>query len=156
MIAPVSVSVDVPFARERVYDFLDVLSNHEPFTNHVLTEWRCSGPERGVGAKARVKVRSGPMTDDVEFEVVDAERPRMIRERNVGARGRRTAYGTYELDELPDGGTHVRFTYTWERAPLSERLLAPLVRSTLRRANERAMQRLAEQLPAALATPAAP
>jgi carbon monoxide dehydrogenase subunit G len=146
MPAPVTVSVDVPLPREQVYDFLDVLPNHEGFTDHVLTDWQCSGPDRGVGAKARVTVKSGPMTDDVEFEVIEAEPPRMIRERNVGAKGKRIAYGTYELSDLPDGGTHVQFTYSWETLPLSERLLAPLVRSTLRKANARAMARLAETL----------
>ena len=154
MIRPVSVSVEVPFARERVYDFLDVLTNHEPFTNHALTNWRTSGPERGVGAKATVTVKSGPFSDEVDIEVVEADRPRMSRERNVGARGRRVGYGVYELDELPDGGTRVRFTYSWEQVPLSERLLAPLLRAQLRKVNQRAMERLAEQLPAALATPA--
>jgi carbon monoxide dehydrogenase subunit G len=146
MPSPVTVSVDLPRSREEVYDFLDVLPNHEGFTDHVLTDWQCSGPARGIGAKARVKVKSGPMTDDVEFEVIEAQAPRMIRERNVGAKGKRVAYGTYELADLPDGGTHVEFTYAWETLPLSERLLAPLVRAALRKANERAMQRLAEQL----------
>jgi hypothetical protein len=140
---PVTVSIDVPRARREVYDFLDVLPNHEGFTDHVLTDWRCSGLQRGVGAKAHVKVKSGPMTDDVEFEVTEAQAPRMIRERNVGAKGKRVAYGTYELSDLPDGGTHVQFTYSWETLPLSERLLA---RATLRKANERAMRRLAERL----------
>ena len=36
----------------------------------------------------------------------------------------------------------------WQQAPLSERLAAPLVRAVLRRGNERAMERLAEQLAA--------
>jgi carbon monoxide dehydrogenase subunit G len=143
---PVTVSVDVARPREEVYDFLDVLPNHEGFTDHVLTDWRCEGPQRGVGAKARVKVKSGPMTDDVEFEVIEAQASRMIRERNVGAKGRRVAYGTYELADLPDGGTRIEFTYAWETMPLSERILAPLVRATLRKANERAMARLAERL----------
>jgi len=148
---PVTVSVDVPFPREQVYDFLDVMANHEPFTDHVLKDWEYSGPDRGIGSKARVKVKSGPVTDTVEFEVVAAEAPRMIRERNVGAKGKRVAHGTYELEELPDGaGTHVQFTYTWETLPFAEKLMAPLTRTMLRRANERAMQRLSEQLPAAL------
>ena len=152
-IKPVTVSVDVPFPRSAVYDFLDVMANHEPFTNHVLTDWRLSGPARGVGAKARVKARSGPVVDDVEIEVVEADPPRISRERNVGAGGRRVAYGTYELDELPGGGTRVRFTYSWERIPLRERVLGPVLRSTVRRMNERAMQRLAEHLATALEAP---
>jgi hypothetical protein len=152
MLKPVSVAVDVPLPRERVYDFLDVMADHQAFTDHFLTDWRCSGPERGVGAKARVTVRSGRVTDDVEIEVVEARPPGLIRERNVSARGRRVAYGTYELDELdrldepPGGGTRVRFTYGWERAPAVERLLGPVVRATMRRLNQRALDRLAERL----------
>jgi hypothetical protein len=47
---PVTVSIEVPQAREDVYDFLDVLANHESFTDHMLRDWRCAGPARGVGA----------------------------------------------------------------------------------------------------------
>jgi hypothetical protein len=44
---PVRVSIDVPQAREDVYDFLDILANHELFTDHMLRDWRCEGPARG-------------------------------------------------------------------------------------------------------------
>ena len=50
------------------------------------------------------------------------------------------------LADLPDGGTRIAFEYAWQRAPFSERLAAPLIRTILRRGNERAMARLAEQL----------
>lgn len=154
MPAPVTVSVDVPFPREQVYDFLDVMANHEPFTNHALTDWRYDGPDRGIGSKAHVVVRAAGRAEPVSIEVVDAQAPERIVERNIGAKGRRTATGTYVLTALPDGGTHVEFTYDWQTAPLSERLAAPLVRAMLRKVNERAMARLAEQLPAALEAPA--
>jgi carbon monoxide dehydrogenase subunit G len=129
-----------------VFDFLDVMSNHEPFTNHILKDWKYSGPDRGVGSKATVSVQAAGRSESVDIEVIAAERPRTIVEQNVGANGRRVATGTYTLDELPDGGTRIAFEYAWQRAPLSERLTAPLVRAILRRANERAMTRLAEQL----------
>ena len=51
---PVRVSIDVPQAREAVYDFLDVLANHETFTDHMFRDWRRSGPASGVGASGRV------------------------------------------------------------------------------------------------------
>ena len=142
------MSVDVPQAREVVFAFLDVLANHETFTNHVLVEWQYAGPDRVVGAKARVKVKLGGRTEWVDFEVVAAEPPTSIMERNVGARGRRVATGTYRLSPAPTGGTHIEFEYAWQQTPLSERLAAPLVRSMLRRTNERSMQRLKEQLAA--------
>jgi carbon monoxide dehydrogenase subunit G len=157
MIKPVRVSADVPQSREAVYEFLDVMSNHESFTEHALKEWSCSGPERGVGSKAAVSVHAAGRRERIEIEVVSARAPREIVERNVGAGGRRVANGTYYLEERPGGGTHIVFEYAWQAAPLSERLAAPLVRATLRRVNERAMERLAEQLAAhATATPVAP
>ena len=157
MIKPVRVSVDVPEPREAVYDFLDVMANHESFTDHALREWTCSGPERGVGSQAAVSVHAAGRTERVEIEVVSARAPAEIVERNVGAGGRRVAHGTYYLEERPGGGTHIVFEYAWQTAPLSERLAAPLVRATLRRINERAMERLAEQLEAHVAaTPVAP
>ena len=72
----------------------------------------------------------------------------MIAEENVGANGHRHATGTYTLEELPGGGTRVVFEYAWHRVPLGERVAAPLVRAFVRRGNERAMRRLADQLAA--------
>ena len=146
---PVRVSTTLPYPREHVYEFLDVMANHEPFTNHMLKQWEYSGPDRGIGSKARVQVSAAGRTETVEIEVVSAQRPQQIVERNVGLGGRRIGNGTYTLEELPEGGTRINFEYSWQQAPLSERLAAPVVRGILRRGNERAMQRLAEQLPAA-------
>ena len=145
---PVRVSIDVPQPRADVYDFLDVMANHEPFTNHLLRDWQYSGPARGIGSKARVQTKVAGRRDVIEIEVVAAESPVKIVEQNVGAKGRRQANGTYTLEELPSGGTRIEFEYSWQQAPLSERLTAPLARGFLRRANEQAMRRLAEQLAA--------
>jgi len=144
---PVHVTIDVPNPRDEVYNFLDVMANHEPFTNHMMRDWEYSGPDRGIGSKARVKVSAGGRTDTIDIEVISAD-PATIVERNIGAGGRRIATGTYTLEDLPSGGTRIVFEYAWQQAPLSERLTSPLVRAYLRRANERAMQRLAEQLAA--------
>ena len=143
---PVHVSTDVPYPREEVYDFLDVMANHEPFTDHLMHDWEYSGPDRGVGSKARVKVTAGGRTDSIEIEVVSAQRPTKIVEQNTGAGGRRVANGTYTLEQLDSGGTRINFEYSWQQAPVSERLMSPVVRSILRRANEQAMDRLARQL----------
>jgi len=152
MIKPVRVSIDVPQSRENVYDFLDVMANHEPFTNHLMKDWKYSGPDRGVGSKARVHVKAAGRTDAIDIETVCAQRPETIIEENIGAHGRRRANGSYVLEELPSGGTRIVFEYRWHEAPLSERIAAPVVRSMLRRANHVAMQRLAEQLAASPVT----
>jgi polyketide cyclase/dehydrase/lipid transport protein len=150
---PVRVTTTVPYPAERVYDFLDVMANHEPFTNHMLKDWEYSGPERGIGAKARVTATLAGRSEPVEVEVIAAERPRTIIEQNVGAGGRRIATGTYILEPMASGETHITFEYAWKQAPLSERLAAPLVRAILSAANRRALTRLAEQLPQSLGQP---
>src|SRR5689334_1426173 len=150
---PVSVSIDVPQPREEVYDFLDVMANHEPFTNHLLRDWELSGPARGVGSKARVHVRAFGVSDVVDIEVVDAEAPSRIVERNVAAKAGRTAQGTYTLEPTAAGGTRIDFEYRWIVTPLLDKLSAPFARSYIRRANETAMRRLAEQLAEPAATP---
>lgn len=142
---PVSVSIDVPQPRADVYAYLDVMANHEPFTDHMLTDWEYSGPASGVGSKARVVSSFGALKDTADIEVVAASAPGLIIERNVSAKGRRVATGTYTLDELPTG-TRVTFTYAWEKAPLPDRMLAPVVRSLLKRGNATAMARLRERL----------
>lgn len=146
MIKPVQVSIDVPQSRATVYNFLDVLANHESFTDHVLTDWTCSGPERGVGSKAELTSRAGGRSDAIEMEVISADPPTTIVEQNIGANGRRVARGTYRLTDLPDGGTRISFEYAWQQAPLGERLAAPLARAAVKRVNEQAMRRLAERL----------
>jgi hypothetical protein len=147
---PVSVSIEVPQSRTDVYDFLDVMANHEPFTNHMLVDWSYAGPPRGIGSKAHVDSKFGGRKEAVDIEVVAAQAPERIVEHNVSAKGKRLASGTYELTELPGGGTRIQFTYSWREAPLADRLLAPLVRSLLRRGNEKAMARLRDQLPSAV------
>ncbi len=94
------------------------MANHEPFANHMLKDWKYSGPECGIGAKPKVTATLGGRSEAVEMEVIAAERPNTIVEQNVGAHGRRIA--------------------------------APLVRAILSSANQRALTRLAEQLPEAL------
>ncbi|MFI5660048.1 SRPBCC family protein [Streptomyces sp. NPDC051684] len=142
----VIVSIDVPQTTGEVYDFLDVMAHHERFTDHYLTDWRYSGPARGIGSRATVTAALGGTKADVAIEVVEAEAPRLIVERNVSASGRRLAQGTYALEPRQAGGTRIAFTYKWLRAPLADRLLAPAVRAMMRHANRTAMRRLATEL----------
>jgi hypothetical protein len=145
---PVSVSVEVPQSRQQVYEFLDVLSNHEQFTDHFLLEWQVYGPASGIGAKARMRVKSPGPDDWLDMQVTDAEPPRTTSEESVSAKGKRHTRGTYVLEELPGGGTRISFELAWLEAPSRERLGAPLTRAVVRRANDRSLQRLAEVLAA--------
>jgi hypothetical protein len=144
---PVRVSIDVPQARDDVYDYLDVLANHELFTGHMFRDWRYGGPAQGVGAKARLTAIAGGRTEAIDMEVTEAERPVRNVERSTGTSGRVTT-GTYTLAELPGGGTRVTFEVAWLTVPRSEALAAPLVRAMVRRGNQRALGQLAGQLQA--------
>jgi hypothetical protein len=146
MTSPVTVSIDLPQPRDEVFAFLDVMANHESFTDHMLVDWKVSGPATGIGSKATVTAKVGGITDQADIEVIEVDPGRRIKERNIAAKGKRHGTGTYVLSDLPNGGTHVEFTYEFERLPGYERPLLPLMRRMLRRGNQRAMERLAEQL----------
>jgi hypothetical protein len=146
---PVRVAVDVPFPRERVYEFLAVSANHELFNGHMMSDWSFSGPPSGVGSKTHATATIGGRRDPVDIETIEDAAPERIVERNVGAAGKRVATGTYTLDAT-DRGTTVIFEYAWQSAPVSERLAAPAVRRVMRSALERSMARLAVVVSAAL------
>src|SRR5579859_6830745 len=95
---PIRATVEVPQDLQAVFDFLDVMANHEPFTDHMLTNWRYSGPPSGIGSRAQVTAIAGWRSEEVEIEVIAATPPHRIVERNIGAKGRRIATGTYELE----------------------------------------------------------
>ena len=143
---PVTVSIAVPNRREEVYDHLDVLANHEPFADHMLVDWHYSGPAAGLGARARMRLKKPGRPDWMDLEVVEVHPPARSVEETVGAGGRRRTRGTYILEEAPGGGTRISFRFEWLRAPLIERLAAPLIRSVLRRGNQRSLERLAQRL----------
>src|SRR4051812_35003684 len=143
---PVTVSIDVPQPRAAVYDYLDVMANHEAFTDHMLVNWRVSGPAAGIGAKANVTAKVAGISDEAEIEVFEAESGRMIRERTVAAKGKRISHGTYTLSDLPGGGTHIEFEFALQKVPAMERPLVPLMRKMVRTGNEKALERLAALL----------
>jgi uncharacterized membrane protein len=142
---PVTVSVDVARPRREVFEFLDVLSNHESFMDHLFTDWQFSGPKRGIGAKARARQNAPASQEWTEFEVVEVEPDRIVEE-GVGAKGKRLTRLTYRLEELPDGGTRVSFELAWTKPAKSEKIAPFLTRAFARRANGKGMRRLAKQL----------
>ena len=144
---PVTVEIEVPQRREEIFDFLDVLGNHQTFTDHLLVDWWLDGPERGVGAHARMFVKGPRLTEDLlDMEVVEAKRPVSTTEESVSAGGRRHTRGTYLLEDIPAYGTRISFRFEWLEAPLIERIAAPLTRAVIRRANAKSLHRLAETL----------
>jgi hypothetical protein len=145
-VKPVTVAIAVAKSPSEVYEFLDLLANHEGFLDHWLVDWEFSGPKRGIGAKAKARANTVGSQDWTEFEVVDAEAPNRIVEEGAGAGGKRRTRGTYRLEEAPGAGTRVSFELEWLEASRAERLIPPLSRAFVRRVNAKAMRRLAKQL----------
>ncbi|MET0559895.1 MAG: SRPBCC family protein [Solirubrobacterales bacterium] len=141
----VTVSVEVATPRTHVYEFLDVLANHEPFLDHALVDWEFSGPRRGVGAKARARSNAVGSQDWTEFEVLESDEEHIV-EDGLGAGGKRHTRGTYRFGDLANGGTAIGFELEWLQMAKSERLAPPLMRAFMRRVNGKAMRRLAKQL----------
>jgi hypothetical protein len=140
----VSTVIRRPIAE--VYAHLDVLANHEAFTDHFLVDWRLEGPASGVGASVTMRVRAPGRSEEVELTVIEAEPPVRTVEETVGADGRRRTRGTYTLDAIDADRTEVRFAIEPLEVPRSERPLWPLSRAWLRRQNARSLERLREQL----------
>jgi ribosome-associated toxin RatA of RatAB toxin-antitoxin module len=148
-VKPVTVSVDVPKSTHQVYEFLDVLGNHESFMDHFMTDWELSGPKRGVGAKANVRVKATAEKDWTDVEVVEADSGRrLVEEVTGGPKAKRRTRGTYRLEGLPDGGTRINFELEFLELPTGERLMGPIGRAYVKRVNSKAMKRLARQLSA--------
>jgi hypothetical protein len=145
---PVEVSTVIQRPIAEVYAHLDVLANHEAFTDHFLVDWQLRGPASGVGASVTMSVRAPGRTEEVELTVIDAEPPVRTVEETVGAGGRRRTRGTYTLAEVDPDHTEVRFAIDPLEVPRSERPLWPLSRAWLRRQNARSLERLREQLEA--------
>jgi ribosome-associated toxin RatA of RatAB toxin-antitoxin module len=143
---PVTVVATVAKPPAEVFEFLDVLANHEGFLDHYLTDWEFAGAQRGVGARAKARVNATMSQDYFEFEVMEAEAPRRIVEQGVSAGGKRETRGTYRLEELPGGGTRIEFELAFEQLPRSERLAPFLNRAFVKRVNAKSMRRLAKQL----------
>jgi len=144
---PSTVSIDVPSPPHRVYEFLEELGNHESFMDHFMVDWELSGPRRGVGAKANVRVKATGEKDWTDVEIVEADADRRLVEETVGGSGgRRRTRGTYRLDQLADGGTRISFELEFLEMPRGERLMGPLNRAYVKRVNGKAMRRLAERL----------
>jgi hypothetical protein len=148
-VKPVTVSVEVPNPPHQVYAFLEVLGNHESFMDHFMVDWKLSGPRRGVGAKANVRVKATAEKDWTDVELVEADSGRrLVEESTGGPRGKRRLRGTYLLHALPDGGTRISFELDFLELPRGERLMGPLNRAYAKRVNGKAMRRLAERLTA--------
>ena len=100
---PVTVSVEVARPRQEVFDFVDVLANHEGWMGLLYKNWTFEGPRRGVGAIAKAQVDAPSARERVSFEVVESIAPERIVEEGESAHGKRETRSTYSFAELERG-----------------------------------------------------
>jgi uncharacterized protein YndB with AHSA1/START domain len=143
---PVTVSVEVARPRQEVFEYVDVLANHERWMNHLFKDWRFEGPKRGVGAIAKARVDAPGSREQARFEVVESEAPERIVEQGESAHGKRQTRGTYRFTELDGGRTRIEFELEWLKTPRSERIAPFVSRAFMSRANGKGMKKLAALL----------
>ena len=143
---PVTVAVEVARPRQEVFEYVDVLANHERWMSLLYKDWSFEGPRRGVGAIAKAQVDAPAAREKVTFEVVESEAPERIVEAGESALGKRETRGTYRFTELEGGGTRIEFELEFVELPRAERLAPFLTRAFAKRVNAKALRRLAKQL----------
>jgi uncharacterized protein YndB with AHSA1/START domain len=143
---PVTVSVEVARPRQEVFEYVDVLANHEQWMKLLYKNWSFEGPKRGVGAIAKAQVDAPAAAEKVTFEVVESVSPERIVEAGVSAHGKRETRGTYRFTEREGGGTKIEFELAWEKAPRTERWVPFVSRAFMGRALGKAMKKLAALL----------
>jgi uncharacterized membrane protein len=145
---PVIVSVEVSRPRQEVFEYVDVLANHERWMDHLFKDWRFEGPKRGVGAIAKARVDAPSSRELATFEVVESVAPERIVEHGGSAHGKRETRGTYRFGELEGGRTLIEFEIEWLKTPRSERFAPFVSRAFMSRANGKALKKLAALLEA--------
>jgi len=142
----VTVSVEVARPRQEVFDYVDVIANHEGWLKHIYKDWRFEGPQRGVGAIARARFDAPASREQVSFEVVESQAPGRIVEKNESAHGKRQTRGTYRFAELEGGRTRIEYETEWLKTPRTERIAPVVSRAFMARTNGKSMKRLAALL----------
>ena len=143
---PVTVSVEVARPRQEVFEFVDVLANHERWMKRLYKDWSFEGPSRGVGAIAKAQVDAPSSRERVTFEVVESTAPERIVEAGESAHGKRETRGTYRFTELEGGGTRIEFELAWLKTPRTERIVPVVSRAFMGRALGKSMKTLASLL----------
>jgi uncharacterized protein YndB with AHSA1/START domain len=143
---PVTVSVEVARPRQEVFEFVDLVANHERWMKRLYKDWSFEGPRRGVGAIAKAQVDAPAAAEKVSFEVVESTAPERIVEAGESAHGKRETRGTYSFTELEGGGTRIEFELAWLKVPRTERIAPFVSRAFMGRALGKSMKTLAALL----------
>jgi uncharacterized protein YndB with AHSA1/START domain len=143
---PVTVSVEVARPRQEVFDYVNLIANHEDWLRRIYRDWRFEGPRWGVGAIAKARFDAPASGEQVSFTVVESEPPEKIVEELESAHEKRRTRGTYRFVELGADRTKIEFEVEWLKTPRSERIAPFVARAFMTRTNGKSMKRLAALL----------
>jgi uncharacterized protein YndB with AHSA1/START domain len=110
-VRPIESRITISAPREDVYDFIADIANRVAWMDHFLKDFRLTRVHTvGVGAGASFKVDAPLFAQRAEYQLVEAERPRYLRERGrIGRLGRTRGWTEWELVEN-FGSTEVTVT----------------------------------------------
>jgi uncharacterized protein YndB with AHSA1/START domain len=115
---PIEAHVTISAPREEVYDLMVDLASRPAWCDHYQRDYHLTRPRSaGVGAGARFKVKARLNKTYVGLGIVEAARPRLIREElRLWRLGRTRGYALYELEPVGRGATRVQLSLWTEPA----------------------------------------
>ncbi len=154
---PLNASIVIYAPRERVFDFLQDISNHARFCDHFLVDWRLTRENpRGLGAGARFRIKA-PLNrfawGDATFSELDAAY-RLVATGRMGKSNRIRTLAVYELTSAASGTTRVSLTFETFPPVLADRVREALgARWWMKRQYARALRRLRSIMESAESAP---
>jgi uncharacterized protein YndB with AHSA1/START domain len=115
---PIEAHVTISAPREEIYDLMVDLAGRPAWCDHYQHDYHLTSPRSsGKGAGARFRVKARLTKTYVELTIVEAARPRLIREElRLFRLGRTHGYALYELEPLGRGATRVDLSLWTEPA----------------------------------------
>jgi hypothetical protein len=143
-VRPIESRIVISAPREEIYDFIADVANRVAWMDHFLKDFRLTRVHSvGVGAGASFKVDAPLFAQRAEYQIIEGERPRQLRERGrIGRLGRTKGFTEWELVESY-GSTEVTVTLWTEPGNRWDAFKESLgVRSWLRRQMSSSLRRL--------------
>ncbi len=138
---PFTVRTHIAAPREAVYDLVADLAARVAYTDHQLEDYRLTYPRSsGVGAAARFRVHG----QWAESAIVEASRPRLIREEGrMGRLGRTRTFTEHAFESPGPGLTRVELTFWTEPGTRLDAVKEVLgLRGRMKRGSRQALERL--------------
>jgi len=110
-VRPIESRITISAPREQVFEFIADVANRVAWMDNFLKDFRLTRVHSiGVGAGAAFEVDSPLFPQRCEYQIVEADAPRYLRERGrIGRLGRTTGWTEWELVESY-GSTEVTVT----------------------------------------------